>query len=175
MQSMYATVPTTGSPTRLAQYTAPVSGTFSALQALVVAFTFLFGLGGRSQYFYAIMLTIMSLNALALCQVTNFHCLFCDEEGSPHYYAARVLSICLGCLAPMLVCALIPAIPWVAARIAVSTIQRMTCLLRISNADCCELHMEPCYAVQRLKGGLCLHRLPILSYPGAPQPFYHAR
>ena len=69
MQSMYATVPTTGSPTWLAQYTAPVSGTFSALQALVVAFTFLFGLGGRSQYFYAIMLTIMSLNALALCQV----------------------------------------------------------------------------------------------------------
>ena len=75
----------------------------SALQALVVTFTFLFGLGGRSQYFYAIMLTIMSLNALALCQVTNFQCLFCNEEGSPHYYAARVLSICLGCLAPMLV------------------------------------------------------------------------
>ena len=81
------------------------------MQALVVAFTFLFGLGGRSQYFYAIMLTIMSLNALALCQVTNFHCLFCGEEGSPHYYAARVLSICLGCLAPMLVSALVSLFP----------------------------------------------------------------
>ena len=81
----------------------------------MVAFTFLFGLGGRSQYFFAIMLTIMSLNALALCQVTNFHCLFCDEEGSAHYYAARVLSICLGCLAPMLVSAVVSAGPWIAA------------------------------------------------------------
>ena len=70
----------------------------------MVAFTFLFGLGGRTQYMYAIMLTIMSLNALVLCQVTKFTCLFCDEHGSPHYYAARVLSICLGCLAPVLVC-----------------------------------------------------------------------
>ena len=52
---------------------------------------------------YAIMLTIMSLNALVLCQATNFHCLFCNETGSPHYYAARVLSIALGCLAPVLV------------------------------------------------------------------------
>ena len=69
----------------------------------MVAFTFLFGLGGRTQYTYAIMLTIMSLNALVLCQVTKFGCLFCDEHGSPHYYAARVLSICLGCLAPVLV------------------------------------------------------------------------
>ena len=68
-----------------------------------MAFTFLFGLGGRTQYMYAIMLTIMSLNALVLCQVTKFTCLFCDEHGSPHYYAARVLSICLGCLAPVLV------------------------------------------------------------------------
>ena len=76
------------------------------LQALVVAFTFLFGLGGRTQYMYAIMLTIMSLNALVLCQVTKFSCLFCNEHGSPHYYAARVLSICLGCLAPVLVGAL---------------------------------------------------------------------
>ena len=74
-----------------------------ALQALVVSFTFLFGLGGRTQYMYAIMLTIMSLNALVLCQATNFHCLFCNETGSPHYYAARVLSIALGCLAPVLV------------------------------------------------------------------------
>lgn len=68
-----------------------------------MVFTFLFGLGGRTQYMYAIMLTIMSLNALVLCQVTKFTCLFCGEHGSPHYYAARVLSICLGCLAPVLV------------------------------------------------------------------------
>ena len=46
-----------------------------------MAFTFLFGLGGRTQYMYAIMLTIMSLNALVLCQVTKFTCLFCDEHG----------------------------------------------------------------------------------------------
>ena len=69
----------------------------------MVVFTFLFGLGGRTQYMYAIMLTIMSLNALVLCQVTKFTCLLCEEHGSPHYYAARVLSICLGCLAPVLV------------------------------------------------------------------------
>ena len=115
MQLTHSTVPTTGSPTGLAHSTAPVFEKFSALQALVVTFTFLFGLGGRTQYFYAIMLTIMSLNALVLCQVTNFHCLFCGEEGSPHYYAARVLSICLGCLAPMLVSIPVSAPSWVAA------------------------------------------------------------
>lgn len=75
----------------------------SRVQALIVAFTFLFGLGGRTQYMYAFLLTIISLNALVLCQITKFTCLFCGEEGSPHYYAARVLSISLGCFAPMLV------------------------------------------------------------------------
>ena len=68
-----------------------------------MAFTFCSGLGGRSQYMYACLLTIISLNALVLCQITKFTCLFCGEEGSPNYYAARVLSISLGCLAPMLV------------------------------------------------------------------------
>ena len=161
-----------------------------------MAFTFLFGLGGRSQYFYAIMLTIMSLNALALCQVTNFHCLYCGEEGSPHYYAARVLSICLGCLAPMLVRtldSLLPGLLHVAVllcafsehlpvllsaftehlqlccgRLAPPTVQHMTSLLASYYAICCESHMEPGYATQRLKCSLCLLRLPILCYPGAP-------
>jgi hypothetical protein len=71
---------------------------------------FIVGFGGRTQYFYAIMLTLISANALILCQVTNFSCLFCGERGSPFYYGARVLSICLGCLAPMLVSNLI--LPW---------------------------------------------------------------
>ena len=42
--------------------------------------------------------------------MTNFACTFCGEAGSPHYYAARVLSICLGCLAPMIIGNLI--LPW---------------------------------------------------------------
>ncbi|CAL5226722.1 g9574 [Coccomyxa viridis] len=87
-----------------------------AHMALIVAFTFLFGLGGRTQYMYAIMLTIMSLNALVLCQVTKFTCFFCDEHGSPHYYVARVLSICLGCLAPVVVANLV--LPWFASTTA---------------------------------------------------------
>ena len=125
MQLMYATMPTSGSPAGLGHVNLMelcCTGLWSILsvQALVVAFTFLFGLGGRSEYFYAIMLTIMSLNALALCQVTNFHCLFCGEEGSPHNYAARVLSICLGCLAPMLVSVPVSAVSWVAASSSVA-------------------------------------------------------
>ena len=147
------------------------------------------------------MLTIMSLNALALCQVTNFHCLFCGEEGSPHYYAARVLSICLGCLAPMLVSALLLLFP-VLLHVAVllcafsehvpvllsaftehsqlccgrncaPTVQHMTCLLASYHAICCESHMKTGYATRRLKRSLCLLRLPILFYPGAPEPFHH--
>lgn len=79
----------------------------------MVAATFCFGFGGRTQYMYAILLTLISLNALVLCQVIKFPCLFCDAHGSAHYYAARVLSISLGCLAPMLVSNLI--MPWLAA------------------------------------------------------------
>ena len=81
-------------------------------QLIVVAVTFLLGFGGRTQYLYAIMLTLISANALILCQATKLTCVFCDEAGSPHYYAARVLSICLGCLAPMLVANII--LPWCA-------------------------------------------------------------
>lgn len=78
----------------------------------MVVTTLLFGFGGRTQYLYAIMLTLISANALVLCQATKFTCIFCDEHGSTHYYAARVLSISLGCLAPMLVSNLI--LPWCA-------------------------------------------------------------
>lgn len=81
-----------------------------AVQLIVVVTTFLFGFGGRTQYLYAIMLTLISANALVLCQATKFPCVFCDEAGSAHYYAARVLSISLGCLSAMLVSNLI--LPW---------------------------------------------------------------
>lgn len=83
------------------------------VQLIVVVVTFLFGFGGRTQYMYAIMLTLISANALVLCQATKLTCVFCEEHGSAHYYAARVLSISLGCLAPMLVANLI--LPWCAA------------------------------------------------------------
>ena len=83
-----------------------------AAQLIVVTVTFLLGFGGRTQYLYAIMLTLISANALVLCQATKFSCTFCDEAGSAHYYAARVLSISIGCLAAMLASNII--LPWCA-------------------------------------------------------------
>ena len=56
------------------------------------------------------MLTILSANAIILCQVERFSCLFCDAAGSTYYFAARVLSICLGCFVPLLLGHLV--MPW---------------------------------------------------------------
>jgi hypothetical protein len=59
---------------------------------------------------YAVMLTVLSANAVILCQVERFSCLFCDAAGTAYYYGARVLSICLGCFLPLLLGNLI--MPW---------------------------------------------------------------
>ncbi|CAL8463925.1 g3460 [Coccomyxa elongata] len=118
------------------------------LMLIVVVTTFLFGFGGRTQYLYAIMLTLISANALVLCQATKFPCVFCDEHGSAHYYAARVLSISLGCLAPMLVSNLI--LPWFASQTALDTLAAAF----MNSFDLIGAYVHHFYDINRAEAGL---------------------
>ncbi|EIE18909.1 hypothetical protein COCSUDRAFT_59833 [Coccomyxa subellipsoidea C-169] len=118
------------------------------LMLIVVTVTFLLGFGGRTQYLYAIMLTLISANALVLSQATKFSCTFCDEAGSAHYYAARVLSISIGCLAAMLASNII--LPWYGSQTALD-------LLAAAYKNSFELMDEYCqhfYLLNRSEAGL---------------------
>jgi hypothetical protein len=76
------------------------------LAVILAAYSFAFGFMARSQLKYLVVLTLITFDAMVLCQYQGC----CQATGSLAYFLNRVVSVVIGAVAPVLVTNIV--LPW---------------------------------------------------------------
>ncbi|DBA72154.1 TPA: hypothetical protein ACH3X2_010874 [Trebouxia sp. C0005] len=75
-----------------------------ALAAIICVYTWLFGLASQTQYKYAVFLTLITADAVILCQYSPVP----GSHGNPKYFYARCASIAVGVVVVLLIGLILP-------------------------------------------------------------------
>ena len=84
--------------------TIPVCCSPVALAAIICVYTWLFGLASQTEFKYAVFLSLITADAVILCQYSPLP----DSHGKAKYFYARCASIAVGVLLVLIIGLILP-------------------------------------------------------------------